>query len=266
MRARMCLLAICSGLAVSAASAHGPQMQISVVDNQIITRQLLQNEPYSSAVGLTARKSVYVIPVLPVDYFGQPVARVKPSNGQTFGPGFTYGYDQVAGGDRDFTAPLSLHVDGLQIWDGGSFVPTGLEQLGLLQSSSNVNPDSAKTTAGGADLTIAISAAYVTDSHSSVRYTLLGDGLDPYAASRDGVYLATFQLSGTQMPSLTPSDPFYFVLNKNASASVLAAAVDSLGISNELVQFVPEPGGALLAALGLMGVFGTTGPVRRRRR
>jgi hypothetical protein len=34
------------------------------------------------------------MPVLPVTFLGQPVARVKPSGTQTFGPGFTYGYDQ----------------------------------------------------------------------------------------------------------------------------------------------------------------------------
>ncbi len=266
MRTRMFMFGVCALLAATSAYAHGPQIQITVDNNQIVTRQLLKNEPYSSAVGLTAPISVYAIPVLPVSYLGQPVSRVKPTDTQTFGPGFMYGYDQVDGGDRDFTAPLNLNVAGLQIWDGGSFVPTGLEQLGLLQSSSNVNPDSAITTAGGGNLAIAISATYTADSHSSARYTLLGDGVDPYASSRDGVYLATLQLSGTQIPSLTPSDTFYFVLNKNASADDVAAAVDSLGISAGRVQFVPEPCGALLAVLGLIGVIGATGSARLRPR
>lgn len=251
MRACALALGFVAALAASSAVAHGPQIQITNDNDKIVTRQLLQNEPYSSAVGLTAPKSVYVIPVLQVTYLGQPVSRVKPSNTQTFGPGFTYGYDQVDGGDRDFASSLNLHVAGLQIWDGGSFVPTGLEQLGLLQSSSNVNSDSTATTAGGGNLAIAISANYTADDHSSVRYTLLGDGSNPSAPSRDGVYLAALQLSGTQSSSLTPSDPFYFVFNKNASAAAISAAVGSLGIAPELVQVVPEPRAALLAVIGL---------------
>ncbi len=87
-----------------------------------------------------------------------------------------------------------------------------------------------------------------------MRYTLLGDGIDPNTSSRDGVFLVTLQLSSMQSPSLTPSDPFYFVLDKNASAEMLSAAVDSLGFSAEFVQVVPEPGAGLLAVMGLTGV------------
>jgi len=281
MRACMFAFGLTAALFATRAVAHGPQIQITVdtaTSNKIVTRQLLLEGPYSSAVGLTSPVSVYVLPVLPVSFLGQPVARVKPSDTQTFGPGFTYGYDQTLGGGQLFTANLGLHVSGLQIWDGSAFVATGVnnEQLGLLQSSSNVNADAVQTTAGGGDLPIAISAAYTADAHSSVRYTLLGDGLDPYAASRDGVYLATLQLSGTQSsPMLRPSDPFHFILGKSVAAAELAAVVArfvaSQGISPDLVQNlvnVPEPGMAALFAASVLEIATRrrSRPRRERRR
>jgi hypothetical protein len=273
MRFCMLVLGVCAALVETSASAHGPQIQVTVgtnSNNKIVTRQLLLDEPYSSAVGLTAPAEIYVMPVLPVSYLGQSVARVTPSDTQTFGPGFTYGYDQTLGTDHFFTANLNLHVGGLEIWDGTNFVPTGTgkEQLGLLQSTSNVNADAVKTTAAGGDIAIPVTAGYTADVHSSMRYTLLGDGLDPYAASRDGIYLVSLQLSATQAaPSLSPADPFYFVLDKNGTGTELATAVDSLlastGISRSLVQYtanVPEPVSSSLLAGGL-----TIGLLPRRR-
>jgi hypothetical protein len=162
----------------------------------------------------------------------------------------------LLGGSRQLTASLNLDVAGLQIWDGSAFIPTGAnnEQVGLLASTSNVIADTAKTTAAGADLSIAIAAGYTVDAHSSMRYTLLGDGLDPYAASRDGIYLMTLQLSGTQsVPSLSPSAPFYYILAKNVGAIDLTTVVNRFAaahaISSDLVQYaanVPEPTAASL--------------------
>jgi hypothetical protein len=96
-----------------------------------------------------------------------------------------------------------------------------------------------------------------------VRYTLLGDGLDQYAASRDGIYLVTLQLSGTQStpsPILTPSAPFYYVLNKglpfNDVVTVVNSFTTSHGISSSLVQYmanVPEPGALRLVAMSVIG-------------
>jgi hypothetical protein len=236
------------------------------------------DEPYSSAVSLTVPVSVYVMPVLPVSFVGQPVSRVKPSDTQVFGPGFTYGYDQTLGGDRLFKANLNLHINGLQIWDGTDFIPSGpnKEQLGLLASSSNVNSDAVKTTTSGGDLAIPISATYTADAHSSVRYTLLGDGLDQYAASRDGIYLAKLQLSGTQTtpsPILTPSAPFYYILGKNVAFNDLTAVVNtfiaSQGISSDLVQYmanVPEPWTLSLVTVSVFGIYLLPRAGRRARR
>jgi hypothetical protein len=257
------VLCVCAALAPLWACAHGPQIQITVDaanNNQIVTRQLLLDEPYSSAAGLTAPARIYVMPALPVSYLGQLVARVKPSDTQTFGPGFTYGYDQIVGSDHLFAGNLNLHAAGLEIWDGVSFVATGKEQLGLLQSSSNVVADSVKTTTSGGDISISIASGYTADVHSSMRYTLLGDGLDPYSVSRDGIYLATLQLSGTQTsPSLGASDLFYFVISKNAARtqvnSAVAALMGATSISPGLVQYtanVPEPYVTLLGAIGVV--------------
>ena len=270
----------CALLTVSMVSAHGPQIQITVDTangNKIVTRQLLPGNTYSTTNGLTSPASVYVIPALPVSFLGQTVTRVKPLDTETFGPGFTYGYDQFVspGGARPLTANLNLHLAGLRIWDGSAFVATGLnkEQLGLLQSSSNVNPDSVKTTASGSDLSIPIVANYTADEHSTVRYTLLGDGLDPYAGSRDGIYLATLQLDGTQAsPILTSSAPFYYIIGRNVAPNDLTTVVNSFigsqGISPSFVQYtanaVPEPGTVMLVALSGLGVSALSRVGRRR--
>ena len=281
MRVRMFVVCACAAMATTSASAHGPQIQITVDtnnSNKIVTRQLLPGNTYSSTNGLTAPASVYVLPVLPVTFNGNPVARVKPSDTQVFGPGFTYSYDQFVtpGGMRLFTANLELHLEGLQIWDGSAFVDTGagMEQLGLIQSSSNVNADTLKTIMGGdVHLPISIAAGtYTADAHSSVRYQLLGDGLSETVASRDGVYLVTMELSGLQTtPSLTESDTFYYILGKNVAPNDLTTVVNSFaasqGIGSNLVQYapnVPEPGAALLLALGALGV--SVLPSTRRRR
>src|SRR4051812_47253740 len=275
MRLRMFVFCACAALAPLWACAHGPQIQITVDttnNDKIVTRQLLLDEPYSSAAGLTAAARIYVMPVQSVSYLGQPVARVKPSDAQTFGPGFTYGYDQTLGSAHLFTGNLNLHAAGLQIWNGSAFVATGQEQLGLLQSSSNVNADSVKTTASGGDISISVASGYTADVHSSMRYTLLGDGIDPYSASRDGVYLAILQLSSTQAsPTLAASDPFYFVIGKNVVAAQVNMAVASLigstGISPALVQYtanVPEPCFATLGVIGVVASFTSMRLPRRR--
>ncbi len=271
MRVRMLVYCACAAIVASTASAHGPQIQITVDNlnsNKIVTRQILPGNSYSTTNGLTLVTSIYVMPALPVAFLGQPVSRIQPLATQTFGPGFTYGYDQFVnpGGTRPFTANLNLHVEGLKIWDGSAFVPTGVgkEQLGVLASSSNFNPDTVKTTTSGADLPIAIEASYTADAHTSVRYTLLGDGLDPYAASRDGIYLATLQLSGTQAsPGLATSSPFYYILSKNATSGELTSVVNSFaasqGIDSSLIQYaptaIPEPSAALLTLLGCAGLI-----------
>lgn len=279
MRTCMFVLSACAAMAVSTAIAHGPQIQITVDSGKITTRQLLPGNSYSTTSGLTSPASIYVLPVNSVLFVGNPVARVQPLNTQVFGPGFTYGYDQFVnpGGTRLLASNLDLSIGGLKIWNGSSFVDTGagLEQLGLLQSSSNVNADTVKTVTGtDSHLTIPVTATYGADEHSSVRYQLLGDGLNPNVASRDGIYLVTLGLSGTQVsPSLASSNTFHYILGKNVSFSELSSVANgfaaSQSIGSSLIQYapalVPEPGTLVAAVAGMLGMLGMPNLARRKR-
>jgi hypothetical protein len=64
------------------------------------------------------------------------------------------------------------------------------------------------------------------------------------------------QLSSTQA-GLSASDPYSFVLYKNASYETVNAAVSSLGVTSSLVHFVPvpEPSAIILLAAGVLGVL-----------
>lgn len=278
MRVCMFVVCACAALSVSIASAHGPQIQVTVDSGKITTRQILPGNTYSTTNGLTATASIYVMPVNSLLFNGSPVSRVQPLSTQVFGPGFTYGYDQFANprGTRLFSANLELHLEGLQIWNGASFVDTGvgMEQLGLIQSSGNVNPDTLKTIMGGdVHLAIPVTATYGADEHSSVRYQLLGDGLSPNVASRDGIYLVTMEFSGLQAPSLTPSDTFYYILGKNVSynelSNVASSFAASQSIGSNLIQYapslVPEPGTMVALVMATFGMLSFPGCSRRKR-
>ena len=84
MQFRMYFVCACATLSVVQALAHGPQIQIAVDTNngnKITTHKLMFDEPYSSAQGLTAATSIYVMPVLATSSLNpaQIVGRVKPS-------------------------------------------------------------------------------------------------------------------------------------------------------------------------------------------
>jgi hypothetical protein len=95
----------------------------------------------------------------------------------------------------------------------------------------------------------------VAEVHTSLRFALLGDGTNPLSIAPDGVYLLGMRLTSTQI-GLGASDPYYFVLYKNAASSVVVDAVNSLGVSASAVQFadVPEPTTAALTVIGLFGL------------
>jgi hypothetical protein len=91
------------------------------------------------------------------------------------------------------------------------------------------------------------------DEHKTAFVRLLGDGVSPNTPGDDGVYLLTLVLETDQL-GIADSDPYYVLLNKNAS---LAEADAALAFVNE--HIVPEPlTAAWLAAAGAMFI-------RRRR-
>ena len=278
MRAVATALAAMIALAAVTAHAHGPQIQITNDSNKIVTRELLFDGPYSTAI--TPPKSAYVMSLQPLDgvWYSRPNGQIDaitklpafPS-----GPGVAYGFDIADGGPQVFTANSVLSIafaDGLKHWDGAAFVDAGTNQLKVFRGS-NVNvaspPENFAITsdAGPFDsLSLpAVAANYGAEGaevHNSLRFALLGDGTSPMSPSPDGIYLLKLQLSSTQ-PGLSPSDIYNFVLYKNAPIDQVAAAVQSLGIESAAVQWVtPEPHTAALAACGLAALLSTS--TRRR--
>lgn len=262
MRACILMIGLCAALAATAATAHGPQLQITNDGGKITTRQLFQDSPY---LPVSPPKSVYVIPLLEFD--GAWLSR--PSNALLAGipefpsgPGFSYGSDQADGGERAFEAGSILSVefvDGLKLWNGSSFADAGATQLKGYRGSDPAIVSPAANFAVTSDTApfdslslAAVAATYDIDAHAGLRWALLGDGSSPTSVSPDGVYLLSMKLSSNQS-NLAPSDPYYFVLHKNASTAAVAAAVASLPVAPELVQIVPEPGTVLLAVAAACG-------------
>jgi hypothetical protein len=258
---------LATALAATAAFAHGPQIQITNDNGKIVTRQLIQDGPYGDS--LTSPKSVYVMPLL--DFSG--VWYSRPNNEQLAGlpafpsgPGLAYGYDLADGGPQAFAGGSVISVgllDGLKLWNGAAYADAGATELKAFRgSNANISTPEANfaitSDVGPFDsLSLAaIAENYGSEGdevHGSFRWALLGDGSSPTSASPDGVYLLKLQASSTQ-DGLAPSDPYYFVLPKNATPEAVAAAVSSLGFAPELVQVVPEPAAALSLASVAMGI------------
>jgi hypothetical protein len=242
--------------------AHGPQIQITGDTGKIVTREIILDDPYSTS--LTDPKSVYVIPVAQLNgvWYSQPNSDIDPILMQVefpSGPGLAYGYDRVGGGPQVFAAGSTLSENftaGLKLWNGSAFVDPGTEQIGAFPGSQTAPADQAITSDSGPFTGItfpAMAASYDEDDHFEARFRLLGDGVNPLNPSQDGVYLLSLQVTSTQ-GGLAPSDPFYFVLGKNATDEAVIDAVNALttdhGIAPSLVQYVPEPGALTLFVVG----------------
>jgi hypothetical protein len=279
MRAFAYVVATSVLLAAVSAFAYGPQIQLTNDSGKIVTRQLIADGPYSNS--LTAVKSVYVMPLLDFNgvTYSRPNSSIDPILGVPAfpsGPGFAYGYDLADGGAQQFEAGSVLSLaftDGLKQWNGTSYVDAGATQLKAFRGSNASiasPPESFATTSDSGpfdslDLP-AVAANYgaeVAEVHTSLRFALLGDGADPLSVSPNGVYLLSMRLTSTQS-GLIASDPYYFVLYKNAAPGVVLDAVNALGFSASAVQFadVPEPAVFSLAVIGLVGL----GNARLRRR
>jgi hypothetical protein len=254
------------------AKAHGPQIQITGDTGKIVTRTLLPDGPYSNS--LTAEKSVYVITVkenLGAWYLRPNGAINLATMLPEFysGPGIAYGfgYDPANPTDVDFAtgSVISLgFTDGLKLWNDATFQDACVTELEAFRGNFSAPTATAKTSDLGPFASVATPAVdYAADGdevHSTIRFRLLGDGLSPLTSSPDGVYLASLQLTTSQV-GIAASDPFYFVLHKNADRATIDAAVASLNLDPALVQIVPEPASRALAACGLALTIAT---LRRR--
>jgi hypothetical protein len=263
--------------ASSAAFAHGPQIQVTLDGGKIVTRELLLDGDYSTS--LTNPKSVYVMPlgVTSNVWYSRPNGSLLPGGLPEFnsGPGLAYGYGYDA-----TTNPAPFPVGsqfeltftaGLKSWNGSAFVDAGVSQLEAFRGSG-VNLVVARTSDAGPFQGIAFPStispstgisftASEEETHTSVSYRMLGDGASTTSALADGIYLASFQLGNTAS-SVQDSDPYYFVLSKNAAVADVVAATNSLGASAGQVQYllVPEPTAAVLARCGALALVG----IRRR--
>jgi hypothetical protein len=240
-------------LAANAACAHGPQIQTTQdASGKIVTRKILVDD-YTST--LTEPIRVYCMPLGNLN--GAWLARPSEIPG---GPGLAYGYGYDAlTNPEPFPAGSQFilsFVDGLKKWDGAAFVDAGITEVEAYRGSSLSPSALAKTT----DLTPYNSFAFPpnngttsfgisfaveqAETHNTVNYRMLGDGSSSASLLGDGIYLLSLQLGSTDS-SITSSDPFYFVLAKNARG--IGAAVASLGIDASQIQFIPEPATAAIA-------------------
>lgn len=267
MRAHVFSIALILTFSAGVACAHGPQIQITIDDSKLVTRQLHLDGDYSLAI--TPPKSVYVMPLVPLDgvWYSRPNNSLLAGIPQfPSGPGLAYGYDQADGGDRAFAAVSVLSVqfaDGLKLWNGVSFVDAGATQLkGFRGSNPAIDTPAANfavTSDSGPFDSVslaAISDSYNAEAHGSLRWALLGDGASPTSASPDGVYLLSMQLTSTQ-DGLASSDPYYFLLHKNASPEAIQGAVKTLGLPSAVIQHVPEPSAMAMLALAGIGLLST---------
>jgi hypothetical protein len=273
MRAVTFALAMCAALIAASAFGHGPQIQVTNDGGKIVTRQLFLDGPYYNTLSPTT--SVYVMPVLESGgvWYSRPNNAIDPILlvlAFPSGPGLAYGYDLVDGGPQLFEAGSVLSVGfaaGLKKWNGASYLDAGATQLKAFRGS-NVNitspPENLAITSDTGPFDslslAAIAANYGADGpevHASLRFAFLGDGTSPASAVADGVYLLSLQLSSTQN-GLAASDPYYFVLHKNAANESVASAVNALGFAASQVQWlgVPEPGTLTMLMVGLLIVNG----------
>ncbi|HEY4234062.1 MAG TPA: hypothetical protein VGM76_11585 [Lacipirellulaceae bacterium] len=264
MRAQCVAYSVLLSLAALSAWAHGPQIQVTDDNHKIVTRQIIPDAPYGNS--LTAETSVYVLPIRQAtsgspttDYWtvmaNSAIDSILDISEYPFGPGLAYGYGHTFADGFHFSVSVTTP---LEHWNGASFVNNpGPEAVGAFRGDSSSSPDQfAVTGAGVPAQSLAfgnITSTYNSDSHSSLRFRLLGDGTSALVAPADGIYLLKLQISSTQ-PDLAPSDEFSLLLVKNATAANVLTAVANLGVTANHVQYlaVPEPPTAALAVTGLL--------------
>ena len=232
-------------LAAAGASAHGPQIQIDVENGQIVTRRLFPDGRYEPAD--TPVQRVYPMPLAQRalgdandGWYAQPNAAFPLS-----GPGIATWQGGFATGSI-----ISLtFADGLKLWNGSAFVDPGAEQVDAYRGAARTT-GAISSDAGPFNAFSFTAIANSDDEHKSAFLRLLGDGVSPNMPSDDGIYLVSLQLT-TNEAGVAASDPYYLLLNKNASAASEAAALDYVN-----ANLAPEPSLWVLAIGGLVVMRG----------
>jgi hypothetical protein len=271
------IFAVLVGAAPFSALGHGPQIQLTNTNNQIVTRNLFLDEPYNTAPQPpSSAVSVYVMPLAPISAFGGTAYYAQPSSALAVsGPGIAWSYGWSYDTSAHTTFPSGSNfvetlVGGLQQWNGTSFVPsTNGAQLQIFKSATNFG------VSGSANPSVALKAIAAPisatdtghlDDHTSIQFQLLGDGIVPSASHvpapvADGVYLSQLQLHldhqpttpDPNMPSYDPahaiqdSAPFYFVTFKGVDSAAALGAAQS-AFPGASIQVVPEPASFVLAS------------------
>lgn len=285
MRTTTSLVAVTLAAAASTALAHGPQIELTrnATTGKIETRDVYDTHAAPTSIPGPVRRA-YVMPLLPsgTAYYVRPDATPNLANGQpTFfsNPGIAYQYDaKLPGTGWEYQGSSSLpnlqgsnfaytFTDGLKIWDGTTFVDPGTEQVRAYRGPVTSPAATAITADSGGMQSLALATIGPASGspptvppasgnpHSTVGYHLVGDPSNAATLPGDGVYLLSLQLSSTAA-GVSPSDPFYYLLHKNADPATAMAAATRLGFSGSQVQsyaVVPEP--TSLAVLGLGGLL-----------
>ena len=198
MRTYAFVLAMFAALAAATAFAHGPQIQITNDGGKIVTRQLIADGPYSNS--LTPPKSVYVMPLLPIQQCVVFAAEQRDRSdsgraGVSVGAGFCVWIRLADGGPAVRNRQRSFA--GVYRWF------EAMERIGVCRCratqlkafrGSNANiaspPENFATTSDSGpfdslDLpTVAANyGAEGAEVHTSLRFALLGDGTDPLSVS-----------------------------------------------------------------------------------
>ena len=271
---------LASLLVAGGALAHGPQLQITLdQNNKIVTREIVDTTnasglPGSNLAGyetLTAPTSVFVIPAY-LNNSGQYT--LQPDNPHYLnGPGYTFRYQTHTPGTNMYfddapSGSVNLsgtyfsiqYLSGLTRWDGASFVDAGDTQLQAARSSGGVLQTMTTQDGAAAGSTIAYGglSSLSTTPHTSLTHLLLGDGSSSTSAVHDGIYRVSVQMSSSS-GDIASSDPFDYIIYKGTGVSEALTAAYSLNPAGN-VQVVPEPTG-----LALLGLPGLAMLIRRRR-
>jgi len=228
-------------VAIPSARAHGPQVQIGIENGAIRTRSLIPNEPYNT--GFTPIQRVYEIPMAlralddPNDgWYTQPNAAYPFA-----GPGIA---TALGGFVTDSRVSLTF-TDGLMLWNDSEFIDPGDEQIDAYRGVTHIA--GAVTSDTGPYQSFSFPPiTNSADEHQYAFFRLLGDGLTPDSPSDDGVYLLSLQLS-TNQAGILSSDPYFYLLNKNATAQEAAAALDYVN-----THILPEPSTLALLTMSVL--------------